>query len=114
MPVKFMFGALIRAAGRWRGLRLTEFELRQLATVRKELDDDIEFRSRRRRGHPNPLFQQIRALTKQESGNFFKVWHFSNILTPCFQQTCALTKQESGDFFSVCHFSNSFRLQFVL
>jgi hypothetical protein len=30
---KLMFGAL--AADRWRGLRFTEFELRQIATVRK-------------------------------------------------------------------------------
>jgi hypothetical protein len=27
-----------RAAERWRGLRFTEFELRQIAAVRKELD----------------------------------------------------------------------------
>jgi hypothetical protein len=33
-----MFGALIRAAERWRGLRFAEFELRQIAAVRKELD----------------------------------------------------------------------------
>ena len=35
-----MFGALIRAADRWRGLRFTEFETRQLAAVRKDLDDE--------------------------------------------------------------------------
>jgi hypothetical protein len=29
---------LIHAAERWRGLRFTEFELRQLAAVKKELD----------------------------------------------------------------------------
>jgi hypothetical protein len=34
-------GALIRAAERWRGLRFTEFELRQIA-VRKELDQEYE------------------------------------------------------------------------
>jgi hypothetical protein len=28
-----MFGTLIRAAERWRGLRFTEFELRQIAAV---------------------------------------------------------------------------------
>ena len=37
-----MFGALIRAADRWRGLRFTEFELRQIAAVRKELDQEYE------------------------------------------------------------------------
>jgi putative transposase len=40
--MKLMFGALIRAAGRWRGLRFTEFELRQIAAVRQELDADYK------------------------------------------------------------------------
>jgi len=40
--LKLMFGALIRAAERWRGLRFTEFELRQIAAVRKELDAEYE------------------------------------------------------------------------
>ena len=33
--LKLMFGALIRAAESWRGLRFTEFELRQLDAVRR-------------------------------------------------------------------------------
>jgi putative transposase len=37
-----MFGAFIRAAERWRGLRFTEFELRQISAVRKELDDEYQ------------------------------------------------------------------------
>jgi putative transposase len=37
-----MFGALIRAAERWRGLRFTEFEFRQIAAVRKDLDDEYQ------------------------------------------------------------------------
>jgi putative transposase len=40
--LKLMFGALIRAAERWRGLRFTEFELRQIAAVRKDLDQEYE------------------------------------------------------------------------
>ena len=40
--LKLIFGALIRAADRWRGLRFTEFELRQIAAVRKELDQEYE------------------------------------------------------------------------
>jgi hypothetical protein len=40
--VKLMFAALIRAAERWRGLRFSEFELRQIAAVRKELDVEYE------------------------------------------------------------------------
>ena len=34
--------ALIRAAERWRGLRFTEFEFRQIAAVRKDLDDEYQ------------------------------------------------------------------------
>ena len=40
--LKLMFAALIRAAERWRGLRFTEFELRQIAAVRKDLDTEYE------------------------------------------------------------------------
>jgi putative transposase len=37
-----MFGALIRAAERWRSVKVTEFERRQLAAVQKELDEEYE------------------------------------------------------------------------
>src|SRR5215212_6347774 len=40
--LKLMFAALIRAAERWRGLRFTEFELRQIAAVRKDLGTEYE------------------------------------------------------------------------
>jgi putative transposase len=40
--LKLMFAALIRTAESWRGLRFTEFKLRQLDVVRKELDADYE------------------------------------------------------------------------
>ena len=40
--MKLMFGALIRAAERWRSIKVTEFERRQLAAVRKELDQEYE------------------------------------------------------------------------
>jgi putative transposase len=40
--LKLMFGALIRAADRWRGLRFTEFESRQIAAVKRELDQEYE------------------------------------------------------------------------
>ena len=36
--LKLMYASLIRAAERWRGLRMTEFEQRQLKTIRDELD----------------------------------------------------------------------------
>jgi len=40
--LKLTFAALICATERWRGLRFTEFELRELAALRKELDDEYE------------------------------------------------------------------------
>ncbi len=40
--LELMFAALIRAADRWRGLRFSEFELRQIAAVRKDLDTEYE------------------------------------------------------------------------
>ncbi len=40
--LKLMFAALIRAADRWRGLRFREFELRQIAVVRQELDAEYD------------------------------------------------------------------------
>lgn len=36
--LKLMYAALIRAAERWRGLKMTEFERRQLKAIRDELD----------------------------------------------------------------------------
>jgi putative transposase len=38
--LKLMYAALIRAAERWRGIRTTEFERRQLKAMRDELDRD--------------------------------------------------------------------------
>lgn len=40
--LKLMFGALIRAAERWRSIKVTEFERRQMAAVRNELDQECE------------------------------------------------------------------------
>src|SRR6266487_1265747 len=40
--LKLMFGALIRAAERWRSVKVTEFERRQMASVQKELDQEYE------------------------------------------------------------------------
>jgi hypothetical protein len=44
--LKLMFGALIRAAERWRSVKVTEFERRQVAAVRKDLDQEIRGRGR--------------------------------------------------------------------
>ena len=43
--LKLMYAALIRAAERWRGLKMTEFERRQLTAIRDELDRDFAART---------------------------------------------------------------------
>jgi putative transposase len=43
--LKLMFGAMIRAAGRWKAIRVTDFERRQLAAMRQELDREYEARN---------------------------------------------------------------------
>jgi transposase-like protein len=43
--LKLMFGAMIRAAERWRAIRVTDFERRQMAVVRQELDQEYEARN---------------------------------------------------------------------
>jgi putative transposase len=42
--LKLMYASLIRAAERWRGLRITEFEHRQLKAIRDELDREFAAR----------------------------------------------------------------------
>ena len=37
-----MFAAMTRAAGRWRPIKITAFERRQMDAVRKELDQEYE------------------------------------------------------------------------
>jgi len=37
-----MFGALVRAGERWRSVKVSKFERRQLAAVKKELDQEYE------------------------------------------------------------------------
>ncbi|MBV8571569.1 MAG: IS256 family transposase [Acidobacteriaceae bacterium] len=43
--LKLMYAALIRAAERWHGLKITEFERRQLKAIRDELDNAFEART---------------------------------------------------------------------
>ena len=40
--LKLMFGAMIRAAERWRAIEITTFERRQVDALRKEVDHDYE------------------------------------------------------------------------
>src|SRR5215510_14653237 len=43
--LKLMYAALIRAAERWRGIRIIEFERRQLRAIRDEIDKDFTART---------------------------------------------------------------------
>src|ERR671913_1414673 len=43
--LKLMYAALIRAGERWRGLRFSEFEHRQLKAIRDELDREFTRRT---------------------------------------------------------------------
>src|SRR5881296_1624551 len=43
--LKLIYAALIRAAERWRGLRITEFEQRQLRAIQEEIDKDFTARN---------------------------------------------------------------------
>ena len=43
--LKLMFGAMIRAAERWRAIKITDFERRQMQAVRQELDQEYEARN---------------------------------------------------------------------
>jgi len=43
--LKLMFAAMIRAAERWRAIKVTDFERRQMAAVRQELDHEYEARN---------------------------------------------------------------------
>jgi putative transposase len=63
--LKLMYAALIRAAERWRGIRITEFELRQLNAIRGE---NAHCPVSERDGHrsPNPFIQQGPDLTPSD------------------------------------------------
>jgi transposase-like protein len=43
--LKLMFGAMIRAAERWRAIKVTDFERRQMDALRQELDQEYEVRN---------------------------------------------------------------------
>jgi len=43
--LKLMYAALIRAAERWRGIKVSEFEQRQLRAIRTEIDKDFSARN---------------------------------------------------------------------
>jgi hypothetical protein len=52
--LKLMYGAMIRAAERWRGLPVTAFERRQLDAIKAELDADYQASIGRPPAAPQP------------------------------------------------------------
>jgi putative transposase len=64
--LKLMYGAIIRAAERWRGLTITGFERRQLDAVQAELDAAYQTSIGRPPAPPQPKIQQSRALTRTQ------------------------------------------------
>ena len=64
--LKLMYAAVIRAADRWRGLTVGEFEQRQLRAIREELDHAHAERTRPAVRHipsasPSKLSSKIRT-----------------------------------------------------
>jgi putative transposase len=52
--LKLMYGAMIRAAERWRGLPVTAFERRQLEAIKAELDAEYQTSIGRPPAAPQP------------------------------------------------------------
>jgi hypothetical protein len=48
--LKLMFAAMTRAAERWRAVKVTDFERRQMARLREELDHDYETQTGLKKG----------------------------------------------------------------
>ncbi len=63
--LKLMFGAMIRAAERWRAIKVTDFERRQMVAVRQELDRAYETRPRNKGSQcrPRQIIQHFSDLT---------------------------------------------------
>src|SRR5438874_12336133 len=60
--LKLMYAALIRAAERWRGLRISEFEHRQLRAVREDIDEDFAARNAPATTRPNRIYPATSGL----------------------------------------------------
>jgi hypothetical protein len=57
-----MYAALIRAAERWRGIRISEFEQRQLKAIREEIDKDFAARNAPAATAPNRIYPATSGL----------------------------------------------------
>ncbi|WP_353806809.1 transposase [Mesorhizobium sp.] len=74
--LKLMFGAMIRAAERWRAIRITDFERRQMTVVRQGTRSGIRGPKRPRqessgKGAPPEFIQQFPDLTVTGKGHDF-------------------------------------------
>jgi hypothetical protein len=56
-----MYAALTRAAERWRGIRVSEFEQRQLTAIRDEIDQDFADRNTPATTAPQSHLSRLRA-----------------------------------------------------
>ncbi len=61
--LKLMFGAMSRAAERWRAVKITDFERRQMAAVRAELD--TEYEAQTGLDKPNPKEKRSNKLSSR-------------------------------------------------
>jgi transposase-like protein len=68
--LKPMYGALIRAAERWRGIKISEFEKRQLRAIREEIDKDFTARNAQQRAQrlpqPRPIYPVMTGLDRSK------------------------------------------------
>jgi putative transposase len=61
--LKLMFGAMTRATDRWRSIKFTDFERRQIAAVRQDLDKEYQTQI------GNPAAPSARASTTRFSSS---------------------------------------------
>jgi hypothetical protein len=64
--LKLMFGALIRAAERWKSIKVSEFQRRQLAAVKSRIRGPSRSQSQALGRSPNQIIQQFSDLTDRD------------------------------------------------
>jgi len=65
--MKLMFAALLRASEKWRGVRMTEFEVRQLTLLRNELNEQFATRHAPAAAQPNNSVSHSRVSSKDRT-----------------------------------------------
>ena len=79
-----MFGAMIRAAERWRAIRVSELERRQMCAVREELDHEYEAQ--------NGLGTKASAPALQDKN----IQHISDLTLPMYRLMSCAPSVETG------------------